>query len=127
MDEKEKNVVKIVNANITRFACELGYSYLNAGYSKWENGRGEVLKLNSMKKDYLKNCISFIERGIEELKEENVDDDIKRKVIPFSRKYDEDSVLKGKHLKVTDLIVEKVRKSIIKELKSKKIEVENYL
>ena len=31
MDEKEKSIVEIVNCNITRFACDLGYSYLNAG------------------------------------------------------------------------------------------------
>ena len=30
MEEKEKNIVEIVNGNITRFACDLGYSYLNA-------------------------------------------------------------------------------------------------
>jgi hypothetical protein len=127
MDKKEKNVIEIVNDNITRFACELGYSYLNAGYSKWENNSGETLKLNSMKGDYLQNCVSFIERGIEELESEDMDAEIKDLVIPFVRKHDEDRVLKGKHLKATELIVKNVRGSIIEELQEKKRELETYL
>lgn len=127
MNEKEKNVIEIVNNHITRFACELGYSYLNAGYSKWENGSGEVLKLNSMRDEYLENCVSFIERGIEELENEFVDTDIKNLVIPFSRKHDDDEILKGKHLKPTELIVKNVRESVIEKLQEKKEEIESYL
>ena len=127
MDEKELNVVEIVNHNITAFACELGYSYLNAGYSKWENGRGEVINLDSMDEVYLQNCVSFIEKGIEELEAEFVDNEIKKHVIQFSKDYDDDNVLKGKHLKATESIVENVRESIIKILQEKKEELETYL
>lgn len=127
MDEKEKNVVKIVKEHITSFACELGYSYLNAGCSKWENGKGETIKLDSMENAYLKNCVSFVADGIKELENGKMDVEIEKKVISFSRKYDEDNELKGKHLKATEKIVENIRKDVIKELKEKKKELECYL
>ena len=49
MDEKEKSIVEIVNCNITRFACDLGYSYLNAGDMTWENSKGETLEMIYMR------------------------------------------------------------------------------
>ena len=113
MDEKEKSIVEIVNCNITRFACDLGYSYLNAGDMKWENAKGETLELSSMREERLENCVSFIERGIKELQNKSMDEVIERKVVAFSRKYDDDKILKGKHLKCTDSIVDNVRKSLI--------------
>lgn len=127
MKEKEKNIVEIVNNHIKGFACELGYSYLNAGYSKWENGRGEVLNLDSMKEDYIENCVSFIERGIEELDNEFMDENIKHSVISFARANDDEGVLKRKHLKATEFVVKSIRESLIEVLEEKKEEVESYL
>ena len=127
MDEKEKSIVEIENCNITRFACDLGYSYLNAGDMKWENAKGETLELSSMREERLENCVSFIERGIKELQNKSMDEVIERKVVAFSRKYDDDKILKGKHLKCTDSIVDNVRKSLIEELENKKRELEFYL
>ena len=127
MDTKEKNMIEIVNQDITSFACELGYSYLNAGYSKWENGKGEVLKLDSMKDDYLENCISFIERGIDELEDETMDAYIKKSVISFARARDYEGILKYKRLKATEEVVESIKESLIEVLEEKKKEVESYL
>ena len=75
----------------------------------------------------LENCVSFIERGIKELQNKSMDEVIERKVVAFSRKYDDDKILKGKHLKCTDSIVDNVRKSLIEELENKKRELEFYL
>lgn len=127
MEEKEKNIIEIVNNHIKGFACELGYSYLNAGCSKWENGSGETLKLASMREDYLENCVSFIERGIEELDNESMDEEIKKTVISFARANDDEGVLKRKHLKATEAVVKNTRENLIKVLEDKKKEVEFYL
>ena len=113
MDEKEKSIVEIVNCNITRFACDLGYSYLNAGDMKWENAKGETLELSSMREERLENCVSFIERGIEGLQNKSMDEVIERKVVMFSRKYDDDKILKGKHLKCNQVFLHLKRGDLI--------------
>ena len=127
MNEKEENIIRIVNYNIISFACDLGYSYLNAGDLKWENREGEVWELKSMRDEYLKNCVSFIERGIKELKNNFMDGTIRKKIVRFAREHDDDKILKGKHLECTDLILDNVRKSLIEELERKKSELEYYL
>ena len=44
----------------------------------------------------------------------------KGKLLRFRANYDDDKILKGKHLKCTDSIVDNVRKSLIEELEIRK-------
>lgn len=101
-----------MNIDFEKLAIEVGYSYLNAGESYWEDGGGKIHSLDSMDNDYLENCINFVDRGIKELKndENGITSIIKKQI---SRRYEEPS----------DKDVKEAKKQIIEILKEKKAEL----
>lgn len=103
----------MVDIDVERFAINLGYSYLNGGYGKWEDGSGKVYELNSMPANYLKNCSNFVLKGIEEIESGNIDKEIAEKI------KDEYSEIDFSNEDIND-----IKNSIIDILKSKKDEID---
>lgn len=124
--EKEQIITRIILSNIEKFAIELGYSYLNGGYDKWEDGKGEIHKISSMEKDYLENCIHFVERGLDEIDTQSFTDEIREHFKKFVRKHDKDKLLKHKKLKLTESILKEIKKELKQTLKYKKDELKKY-
>ena len=54
--------------NYKQLAINVGYSYLNGGYGKWEDGKGTINSYDAMDNKYLENCIQFVDRGINEIR-----------------------------------------------------------
>ena len=99
--------------DVEKIAIEIGFSYLNGGYGKWEDGAGMVHKLDSMSSKYLDNCINFIDRGIEEINSGDLDKIIKKEIIQHI----------GKE-KVSKKCLEDVKSEMIQILQNKKDEIE---
>lgn len=73
---ERKRHMKFVNYE--EIAKTIGYSYLNGGSFYWEDGCGNIKSYDSMNTVYLDNCIKFVERGIEKVKNSENDLDIKK-------------------------------------------------
>lgn len=99
--------------NVEQIAIEIGFSYLNGGYGKWEDGSGMIHKLDSMSSKYLDNCINFIDRGIDEIDSGYLDKIIKENIKKQSGKG-----------KVTKKCLEDVKLEMIRILQDKKDEIE---
>lgn len=99
--------------NIEQIAIEIGFSYLNGGYGKWEDGAGDIHKIDSMSENYLDNCINFVNRGIDEIKSGSLDNKIKEKIKKYSGEKN-----------VSEECLEDVKSEIIRILQNKKEELE---
>lgn len=99
--------------NIEQIAIEIGFSYLNGGYGKWEDGAGIIHKLDSMSSRYLDNCINFINRGIDEIDGGYLDKVIKERIKEHS----------GEE-KVSQKCLGDVKSEMIRILRDKKEEIE---
>ena len=69
--------------NVEKIAIDMGYWYIEAGYGKWQDGGGIVKSLKSMSSEYLENCSNFVERGITEIENGQVDKIIKQEIQQF--------------------------------------------
>ncbi len=55
--------------DMNKIDCEeiailMGYSYLEAGKGKWQDGGNAIHDIRSMDNRYVANCKNFIEKGI---------------------------------------------------------------
>jgi|GEM_PF-6223570 hypothetical protein len=103
--------------NYEEIAKTIGYSYLNGGSFYWEDGCGNIKSYDSMNTVYLDNCIKFVERGIEKVKNSENDLDIKRRL----------SMLNDISIEeVSEKQLKKAQKEIINILKKKLNELKGY-
>ena len=104
-----------MNVFYEKLAIKLGYSYLNGGYRRWEDGSGKIHTYESMDDNYLKNCINFVDSGIKEIKndENGITNDIKKHL---SKTIDDPS----------EKDIERAKKEIIVILNAKKKELKEY-
>lgn len=95
-----------------KLAISVGYSYLNGGIGYWEDGAGKVHSLDSMNNEYLNRCIKFIDRGIQEISnnENTIKNDIKKELSNIYNITGDDEI-------------ERAKQEIIKLLKIKKNEL----
>lgn len=112
----DNNTSKISNLDIDALASKLGYSYLDAGYGYWEDGGGKIHHYDSMDNNYIRNCKNFIDRGIKEIKEDEIVKDIKRQTANMLNITTED---------ITKDDLRYIKKELIELLKSKKEELKN--
>lgn len=98
--------------NVKKIAIEIGFSYLNGGYGKWEDGSGMIHNIDSMSSKYLDNCINFIDKGIDEISSGHLD-----KVIT-------DQIKKHSGGKVSKQCLKEVKSEMISILQDKKEEIE---
>ncbi len=105
--------------DIQKIAIKIGFSYLNAGFGKWEDGAGNVHPYNLMSDKYLNNCKKFIDKGIEEIQEDGmqINSSIRRCL------NDEFKISKDE---LTYAMLKSIKKQIIVILKEKKKEINNY-
>lgn len=101
--------------NVEKIAIDMGYWYIEAGYGKWQDGGGIVKSLKSMSNEYLENCSNFVERGIEEIGNGQVDEIIKKGI----QKQGIDNV--------TEELLDTVKTDMINILKNKKNEIDELL
>lgn len=104
----DSNILGIIDIN--QLASDLGFSYLDGGFGFWEDSSGRTLRCRNMDKEHLKNSIKFIDKGIAEIKDGSVTNDI-IKLLSKDHKLEKDDI-------------ETIEKTLIELLSSKKKELE---
>lgn len=98
--------------NTLQLAVDIGFSYLKGGHGKWVNNKDETLELKSMSREYLDNCIRFIDKGIKEIERGDIDDILKKKIKKLE---------KGKI--ISEEYMTSVKSDMVKVLENKKNEI----
>ena len=108
-----------MDVDYKKLAIKVGYSYLNGGYRRWEDGAGKIHSYESMDDDYLKNCINFVDRGIEELKNDKngITNIIKKHLSKMIDDPSEKDIKRAKK-QITEIL--KAKKKELKEYKKEK-------
>lgn len=127
MMNKEEKIIEIISRNINKFASNLGYSYLDGGRGYWQDVEGNIHEIALMDDGYLNNALAFVERGIQEIENGKMADDIKQNFKSFVKARDVNDDLKYKHLDMTDYVMKEIEGELKIALNQKKEELEKYL
>lgn len=127
MNKSTQLSLDFMSNNMQKYVAQNNFWYASAGKNRWMDGNLQIHNINSMRKDYIENCIGKVERDIDMLESGQYDSQIKVHFKYEIRKADTFGELKGARITVDTEALKDIKEELIAFLNEKKEELEEYM